>query len=436
MKRLIDDKLLTWKEKDNRKPLYIYGARKVGKTYSVLEFAKAHYANVAYFHFANNQDLSSLFSEGIRSIDLLVKKLEAYNNQEILADQTLIVFDEIQSCPEAITSLKRFYEERPDLHVIALGSLLGVALHRNQTLKSFSFPVGKIEEFKMYPLTFEEFLYEMNPHLVNLIKDAYINNTPLEKGIHETAINLYYEYLFVGGYPEIVYEYSKTRDFQMIRSKQLNLYNHYISDMNKYVTSNSEAIKNEAVYQSIPSQIAKPNRKFQYSIIKSGARASQYETSLDWLEKANIIIKCSKVSTLNFPLAFYKDRHAFKVYMSDIGLYNAKCNYSHVLLTSNHIGPDARGAISETYVAQELYANGHDLYYWESNHQAEIDFLIELNDQIIPIEVKSKTHVRSQSLEVIRKQYKSDYSIRISLKNFGFENGIKSVPLYAVFLIK
>ena len=160
----------------------------------------------------------------------------------------------------------------------------------------------------------------------------------------------------------------------MIRSKQLNLYNHYISDMNKYVTSNSEAIKNEAVYQSIPSQIAKPNRKFQYSIIKSGARASQYETSLDWLEKANIIIKCSKVSTLNFPLAFYKDIHAFKVYMSDIGLYNAKCNYSHVLLTSNHIGPDARGAISETYVAQELYANGHDLYYWESNHQAEIRF--------------------------------------------------------------
>ena len=432
MERLINDALLQWKNSEGRKPLVLYGARQVGKTHSVMEFGIKHYSSVAYFYFDNNPDLCELFESGISSIKSLLTKLEAYSNQMIIPEKTLMVFDEVQTCGAALSSLKLFQETAPEYHIIAAGSLLGVALNR----KIFSFPVGKVDELQMFPLTFEEYLMEFNPQLIPLIKEGYTNNTPLSTGLHNQAMELFLQYLVIGGMPEAVLEYKKTENYSMVKARQLSICNNYISDMNKYTDTKTQAIRNEAVYNSLPSQLAKTNRKFQYSKIKSGARANDYELSLSWLEKASVIVKCCKVNEGKEPLANYEDFLSFKVYMSDIGLYCAKSNNSYLSVLGRTMGNTAKGALTENYVAQQLNANRFSLYYWESSNQAELDFVIQIENRIIPIEVKSWESVRSQSMEVFRKKYDIQMAIRVSAKNFGFENGIKSVPLYAVWCIK
>ena len=431
MKRLVDEALLKWKNSDNRKPLVLYGARQVGKTHSILEFGTKHYASVAYFYFDNNPELCSLFDSGISSISSLMVKLEAYANQAIVPGKTLVVFDEVQTCPSALGSLKRFQETAPEYHVIAAGSLLGVALNR----KGASFPVGKVDELCMFPLNFEEFLMEFNPKLISLIKEAFNDNKPLDAALHNQALELFMRYLVIGGMPEAIMEYEKNGNYTMVKARQLSICNNYISDMNKYTDTKTQAVRNEAVYNSLPSQLAKENRKFQYAIIKSGARANDYELPLNWLEKASLIIKCNKVTEGKEPLANYEDFLSFKVYMSDIGLYCAKSNNSYLSVLGRTMGDTAKGALTENYVAQQLHANGLKFYYWESNNQAELDFIVQIGNSIIPIEVKSWETVRSQSLEVFRKKYNIEKSIRISAKNFGFGNGIKSVPLYATWCI-
>ena len=431
MKRLVDEKLLLWKNKENRKPLVLYGARQVGKTYSIMEFGAKQYSSVAYFYFDNNPDLCKLFEDGFNSINSLMVNLEAYSNQTILKRETLIVFDEVQVCGAALSSLKQFQETAPEYHVIAVGSLLGVALNR----KGVSFPVGKVDELRMFPLNFEEYLMEFNPNLIELIKNCFNNNTPLSKVLHNQAMELFLQYLVIGGMPEVITEYIKTENYTMVKAKQLSICNNYVSDMNKHTDTKTQAIKNEAVYNSLPSQLAKENKKFQYAKIKSGARANDYELSLSWLEKASVIIKCSKVTEGKEPLASYEDFLSFKIYMSDIGLFCAKSNNSHLSVLGRTMGDTAKGALTENYVAQQLLFNGFKFYYWESNNMAEIDFVVQRDNTIIPIEVKSWEGVRSQSLEVFRKRYNIKKVIRISAKNFGFENNIKSVPLYAVWCI-
>ena len=431
MKRLIDEALLRWKNSEGRKPLVLYGARQVGKTHSIMEFGAKHYASVAYFYFDNNPDLCDLFESGISSISSLVVKLEAYSNQTITQRETLIVFDEVQTCGAALSSLKRFQETAPDYHIIAVGSLLGVAINR----KGVSFPVGKVDELCMFPFTFEEYLMEFSPKLIPLIREGYDNNTPLSAGLHNQAMELYLQYLVIGGMPDAILEYRKTNNYTIVRARQLSICNNYISDMNKYTETKTQAVRNEAVYNTLPSQLAKENKKFQYAKIKSGARANDYELSLDWLEKASVIIKCNKVSAGKEPLANYEDFLSFKVYMSDVGLYCAKSNNSHLSVFGRTMGDTAKGALTENYVAQQLHANGLKLYYWESNNQAELDFVIQVGSSVIPIEVKSWEAVRSQSLEVFRKKYNIKMSMRVSAKNFGYENGIKSIPLYAVWCI-
>jgi len=432
MKRLLEEKLLQWKNDPNRKPLIIHGARQVGKTHTVMEFGANNYASVAYFYFDNNPDLCEHFESGISSIDSLMPKLEANINQAITPEKTLVVFDEIQACPAALASLKRFQETAPKYHIIAIGSLLGVALNREQ----YSFPVGKVYELNLYPLNFEEFLMEFNPKLIPLIKESFNNDTPLTNGLHKQALELFLQYLVIGGMPEAILEYNKSGNYTLVKAKQLSICNNYILDMNKYTDTKAQAIKNEAVYNTLPSQLAKENRKFQYALIKSGARANDYELSLNWLKRAAVIIKCNKVNEGKEPLASYEDFLSFKIYMSDVGLYNAKSNNSHLSILGRTMGDTAKGALTENYIAQELKANGFDFYYWESNNQAEIDFVIQIKNKVIPIEAKSWENVRSQSLESFRKKYNIKKVIRVSARNFGFENGIKSIPLYAVWCIK
>jgi hypothetical protein len=438
VKRLVEEKLLLWKNKEDRKPLIIYGARQIGKTYSIMDFGTKNYASVAYFYFDNNPGLCELFESGITSIASLMAKLEANINQTISPGTTLIVFDEIQACPAALSSLKRFQEAAPEYHIIAAGSLLGVALKRKRTDedKPHPFPVGKVDELQMYPFSFEEFLMEFNPKLIPLIKERFDKDAALDEGLHQQALELSLQYLVIGGMPEAILEYKRTGNYTLVKAKQLSICNNYVSDMNKYTDTRAQAIRNEAVYNTLPSQLAKENRKFQYALIKSGARANDYELSLNWLEKAAVVIKCNKVTDGKEPLANYEDFLSFKVYMSDVGLYSAKSNNSHISVLGGTMGEAAKGALTENYVAQELKANGHRIYYWEINNRTELDFVIQTENKIIPIEAKSGKDLRSKSLESFRTRYGIEKVIRISARNFGFVNGIKSVPLYAVWCIK
>jgi predicted AAA+ superfamily ATPase len=300
----------------------------------------------------------------------------------------------------------------------------------------YTFPVGKVDEMNMFPFTFEEFLMEFNPKLIPLIQECFDNDVQLSRGLHEQALELFLQYLVIGGMPEAILEYKKTKNYIYVRAKQFSICNDYVRDMNKYTDTKAQAVRNEAVYDTLPSQLAKENKKFQYALIKSGARANDYELSLNWLEKAGMIIKCSKVNDGKEPLANYEDFLSFKIYMSDVGLLAAKSNNSHISILGRTMGERAKGAMTENYAAQELKANGIKAYYWESKNRAEVDFVIQLENMIIPIEAKSWENVRSQSLDVFRKKYGIENAVRVSARNFGLMNGIKSVPLYALWCIR
>ncbi|MEG2342168.1 MAG: AAA family ATPase [Bacilli bacterium] len=431
MKRIIVEYLEKWKNNPDKKPLIIYGARQVGKTYSAMEFGKENYDNTVYFNFEGNKALCSIFDLDLNP-DRIIMELSALCSQKINKQNTLIIFDEIQASEKALTSLKYFCEEAPEYNIIAAGSLLGLAVNRG----SYSFPVGKVDILTMYPLTFKEFLWAIKKEeLITLITNAYKENTPLSEALHTQAMELYRTYLIVGGMPAAVNQYLNKNDFDYVRIEQNAIFNAYTSDMTKYSTQN-EAMKTAAVYDSIPYQLARENNKFQYNLIKSGARASAYEFSMEWLKKAGIVIQCVKTLEGKMPLEFYKDATAYKIYMSDVGMLTAKSNYSPTMILSNtNLGGEAKGALTENYIAQELFANGHTLFYWESNGKAEVDFIIQIKDKIVPIESKAAENVKAKSFDLFRKKYNIDYGIRISGKNFGLENGIKSVPLYAVFCI-
>ena len=432
MKRLITSALINWKNKDNRKPLVIFGARQVGKTYSVMEFGKQSYNEVAYFNFEIMSMLKSIFESDLDPIRI-VTALTALSGKTISKENTLIFFDEIQAAPKALTALKYFYELAPEYHIIAAGSLLGVATQREE----LSFPVGKVDEINMFPLTFQEFLMATNNDaLIDVIKNAFGENKPMLLPLHEKALELYRTYLIVGGMPDCVNEYIIKKDFDFVKIKQQEIYRDYTSDMTKYAT-NAESVRHEATFNSIPSQLAKQNKKFQYKLIGENARSRNYEDSIRWLSKASIVLQCYKVNQGKTPIEFYKDNTSYKIYMSDVGLLSSKLMISpSVILSDINFGGEAKGAITENYVAEQLVANGFNLYYWESNSTAELDFILQLNENAIPLECKANNNVRSRSLGVFVSKYNSSYSIRVSTKNFGFENNIKSVPLYAIFCIK
>ena len=445
MKRLIETALLDWKNRKNKMPLLVYGARQVGKTTTIVAFGKAHYTNTVTFNFESNAQLAAIFDKDLNPLRI-ISELEILSGKSIHKKNTLLFFDEIQACPNALTSLKYFCEQAHGYHVIAAGSLLGVVLNRKRTKTkekngytddagSVSFPVGKVEILTMYPMTFEEFLFSVNSALMDAIQKGYEKNIPLSEPLHEKALDFYRDYLYVGGMPKAVAEYADRCDEDYIRIRQNEILSLYSSDMAKYTTQ-SEQIKTAAIYDSIPSQLAKENKKFQYSMIGSHARATSYEIGMSWLKLAGLVIISTKAREGKMPLAFYADNLSYKIYMSDIGLLNAKSNTPKNLVLSDRVSAEAKGAMTENYVAQELAANGHTIYYWESSGKAEIDFVIQLGDNAVPIEVKSSDNVRAKSLKQFIGKYSPTYSIRVSTRKFGFENKIKSVPLYAVFCIR
>ncbi len=431
MYRKITDFLETWKESEHRKPLILQGARQVGKTYSILEFGRTHYENVAYFNFETNPKLAETFSENI-SPGYLIPILSHIAGQTIVREKTLIVFDEVQLCERALTSLKYFCEDAPDYHIIVAGSLLGVAVNRTK----FSFPVGKVDMKTLYPMDMEEFMLALGEDaLTEQIKKCFQTDAPMPSALHDAAMLLYRQYLVVGGMPECVMLFAQTRDYILVRHTQDTILASYLNDMSKYNNLN-EMKKTRLAYDNITVQLSKKNTRFQYKLIKKGGRASEFENAIEWLCLSGIVSQVFRVEQIKKPLENYRDIDAFKIYVSDLGLLAAKKNLAadDVLYMVEELN-DFKGGLTENYVHVQLMINGYQTYYWESGRGAEIDFIIQREGRLIPIEVKSADNTKAKSLKVYMDAYKPAYAIKLSAKNFGFEDGKKTVPLYAAFCI-
>ena len=420
-----------WKNSEYRKPLVLQGARQVGKTYSVLEFGRTHYENVAYFNFETNPKLNETFEENI-SPDYLIPILSHIAGQTIVKEKTLIVFDEVQLCERALTSLKYFCENAPDYHIIALGSLLGVAVNRAK----FSFPVGKVDIKTLFPMDMEEFMLAMGENeLVGQIRKCFDTNTPMPSALHDSAMKLYRQYLVVGGMPECVMQFAQTKDHILVRHTQDTILASYLNDMSKYNNLN-EIKKTRLAYDNITVQLSKKNTRFQYKLIKKGGRASEFENAIEWLCLSGIVSQVYRVEQVRKPLENYRDIDAFKIYVSDSGLLCAKKDLApnDVLYMVEELN-DFKGGMTENYVNIQLTINGYSTYYWESERGAEIDFIIQRDGQLIPVEVKSADNTKAKSLMVYMDTYKPSYAIKLSAKNFAFEDNKKIVPLYAAFCI-
>lgn len=430
MRRKIQEDLLKWRrETEGRLPLLLYGARQVGKTYVMKELGRDEFQNAIYVNFEEDSQIGSYFETEIRA-EAVIAVLERYFHVKIVPDQTLIIFDEIQLCERALTSLKYFAEEAPEYHLIAAGSLLGVALNRQR----FSFPVGKVRMLTVYPMDFEEYLWAKGKEpLAEQIRAHFERDWVMEEALHQEAMREYENYCIVGGMPAAVLaDISVNPTITQYEIRQM-IFNSYVADMAKYADP-GESVKIFEAYDSLPSQLAKENKKFQYKLIRSGARASQYGASIDWLIRSGIVNKCSRCTQGFMPPAAYMELSAFKLYYSDTGLLSARTGMTLESLLQVQ-SERFRGIFAENYVACALKANGYELFYWESEGTAEIDFLIVRDGQVIPIECKAGDHVKSRSLSVYQEKYSPIYSIRVSGRNFGMMNGIKAVPLYAVFCI-
>ena len=431
MYRKITSFLEEWKESDHRKPLILQGAHQTGKTYSILEFGRIYYENVAYFNFETNPKLNENFDENI-SPNYLLPILSHIARQTIVREKTLIVFDEVQLCERALTSLKYFCEDAPDYHIIVAGSLLGVAVNRAK----FSFPVGKVDMKTLYPMDMEEFMIALGEEaLVSKIKDCFANNSQMPSALHDAAMQLYRQYLIIGGMPECVMQFVQTKNYILVRHTQDTILSSYLNDMSKYNNLN-EIKKTRLAYDNITVQLSKKNTRFQYKLVKKGGRASEFENAIEWLCLSGIVSRVYKAEQIKKPLENYRDIDRFKIYVSDLGLLCAKKDLvaNDILYMVEELN-DFKGGLAENYVNVQLITNGYNTYYWESERGAEIDFVIQREGQLIPIEVKSADNTRAKSLKVYMETYKPAYAIKLSTKNFGFDDDKKIVPLYAAFCI-
>lgn len=430
MYRKIEEELKKWKNV-YEKPLMLVGARQTGKTYILEEFCKNNFNNYIYINLDKEENIGEIFENTIDP-DTIIEKIEIIKSVVINPDDTIIFFDEIQVSERAITSLKYFCESEKPYKIVCAGSLLGVKINRFKS----SFPVGKVTIKYLYPMDFEEYLIALGEEkLVGEIRIHYESNEALMNPIHEKALDLYKKYLVLGGMPAMINNFINNEcnishvDFNL----QEQIITSYLADMNKY-TENSEGIKNSQIYNSIPKELARVNNTFKYSIVDKDARKVRYESSLDWLLASNMILKCDLTEKNESPLKAFVNSDKFKLYLSDVGLLRSLSNldYSEILLDKNEM---FKGVLTENYIACELYPKSKELYFYNFNRY-EIDFLIKVDGDIIPVEVKSGRRTNSKSLNEYINKYNPKYSIRISSKNFGFENNIKSIPLYAVFCIK
>ncbi len=434
MKRKIYNELLKWKN-NNNKPLMVLGVRQCGKTYIINEFCKNEYKNYIYVNLFEQDNIVKLYNSSLNS-DEKFKQLKVLIDFDLDIEDTILFIDEIQESEQLISELKYFCEKHNNVRIICAGSLLGVKLKRTK----FSFPVGKVKMLNMYPLDFEEFLLAMNQELlIETIKECYEQNKQISLPLHEKALGYYRTYLITGGMPESIKSMVDTNgDYIRYDNTILkDILNSYFNDMDKYVTSLVEALKIRRIYNSLPSQLSNLSNKFQYSKIEKGARARDYETSLDWLEASNMVVRSKCVKNSEIPLEGFILEDTFKLYLSDVGILNSilKINIDDILTDNISL---YKGIIAENYVANQLICNGFDLYYWKNNNKAEIDFLLYTSDGIIPVEVKAGNNTQAKSLNIYNEIYNPKYAIRISTKEFGYnpKTKIKSIPLYAVFLIK
>jgi predicted AAA+ superfamily ATPase len=431
MYRKIMKELLEWKDSKYRKPLVLEGARQVGKTYSVLEFGRENYENVVYVNFEDTPSAADIFIDSLEPKHI-VPQLARLVKQTITTVKTLIFLDEIQLCERALTSLKYFCEFAPEYHIIVAGSLLGIAVNRTQ----FSYPVGKVDMNTLRPMDMEEFLIAFGEDkLVEQIKACFADNNPIPSVTHKALLEYYRQYLLVGGMPDCVAKFIDTRDFTLIRAIQNAILSSYLRDMSKYNNAN-EIKKTHLVYDNITVQLSKKNTRFQYKLVKKGGRASEFENAIEWLVLSGIITRIHLIDQPTKPLENYRNIDAFKVYVSDVGLLCAKkeIHPDDILYQTSELN-DFKGGMSENYVCNQLTRNGYSCFYWHSEGIAELDFVIQREGKIIPIEVKSSDNVRAKSLAVYANRFDPAYAIKLSANNFGFEHGIKTVPLYAAFCI-
>ena len=444
MKRKITQKLVDWKNTPGHKPLLLQGARQVGKTYILEEFGREYYENYIKVSLDLVPDVGDFLKKNINPLEIIAF-LESLYNVRILPHKTLVILDEIQDCKRALLALKYFQEDYPQYDIVAAGSLLGVAVNQgkkpgeeDETREDeFSYPVGKVDELHLFPMDFEEFLWATgNDILADDIRSHYLSDEPMPASVHSMALDMYQKYLVVGGMPESVQTWVDTHSYLECRTVQQSILVGYNADMAKYAKP-ATTVKIRACFDSIPSQLAKENRKFQYKLAMKGGTAKIFGEAIEWLILAGIVNKCKLISHGFIPVSAQEDDSDFKIYMSDVGLLNTKARMP-VQLLQNSVDADNTflGSVAENYVGQALAANGIALHYWKNDNTQEIEYVLQDGMNVIPVEVKKGRKVDAISMNNFKKTYSCPFAYRISGKNFGFANEIKSVPLYAVFCIE
>lgn len=427
MERYLLEEMRLWKSNINRKPLIIQGARQVGKTWLMKEFGKQEFEQVVYLNFESSTRLRDLFNQDF-SIDRIITVIEIESNQKIIPETTLLIFDEIQEAERGLTVLKYFQELAPQYFIMAAGSLLGISLQKNN-----SFPVGKVDFMKLYPLSFMEFLQNSNEK--RLVEEIQNKNWEVVSLFHEKLVQQLRLYYYLGGMPEVVSNYLENRDLNIVRSLQQKIILGYENDFAKYAP-NEIVPKIKMIWNGLIGQLSKENRKFIYGQIKKGARAKDFESAINWLEAAGLILKVNRIEKPTMPLNAYADYDAFKLFFLDIGLLNAIADLDkHILLEKNTILSEYKGALTEQFVCQQLKIKT-EIYYWtETNATAEIDFILQHKNQIIPIEVKAEENLKAKSLKVFVEKFNNKNAIRTSTSKHRIESWLTNIPLYAIDIL-
>lgn len=426
MKRFALERLKEWKEKPNRKPLIIRGARQVGKTWLMKEFGKTFFEKVAYVNFDSNTRMQQVF-DGEINIERIVLAISAETGISVNPENTLLIFDEVQEVPKALSSLKYFCENAPEYAVVAAGSLLGVTLH-----KGTSFPVGKVDFMDLYPLTFQEFLCALGEErFVEILRGK---DTDMVTMFKSKYIDRLREYYFVGGMPEVVQTYVDTKDFNQVREIQKNLLNYYQQDFSKHAEI-SLVPRLNLVWNSIPMQLAKENKKYIYGQVRKGARAKDFELAIQWLLDCGLIHKVHRIEKPALPLKAYMNLDIFKIYLLDVGLLMAMTGLNaQVIIDGNRIFTEFKGALTEQYILQQLIAgeNVEPYYYSAENSKGEIDFILQGNTSVIPLEVKAEENLRAKSLKAFCEKYKPKYAVRTSMSDYREQEWMTNIPLYNI----
>ena len=426
MYRYATESLNKWKNGKHRKPLIIEGARQVGKTWIMKEFGKNSYSSTVYINFDSNVQMAELFAADLNT-ERIITGLELYAGHKINPSDTLIIFDEVQEVPKALSSLKYFCENAPEYHIVCAGSLLGIALHEGT-----SFPVGKVDFLKLYPLSFKEFLMAMGlERFAHLLEKR---DYDMIKNFKQTYIDALKQYYYIGGMPEVVTNFAEEKDFVEARKIQARILTAYEQDFSKHAPKEIVP-KIRMLWNSIPSQLAKENKKFIYGLIREGARAKDYETAIMWLSDCGLVHKVSRVSAPNIPLKAYEDLKAFKLFVVDVGLLGAMTGIrQNILLNGNELFTEFKGALTEQYVMQQLVTDGElgIYYYTNDRNTCEVDFIVDNGEDIVPLEVKAEINLKAKSLKIYREKFKPKISLRSSMADYSKDAGLINIPLYAI----